>query len=209
MVIDPTSPTRDINRRIMLNLHQDGLLDMLAGFIIIIFGLIPVLDGTGMGAVARQVIILGLFFLGVMAIIWLKRRITFPRAGMVEMAHERKRKISLILLIVNVIIFLVFASAYAFDLSIFEIFGPYQLSVLLGLVFLIVFTVSAALIHAIRFYGYGLVTFISFILFEHLFLKDLVAHHGIPAAAMLSGGLFILTGVVLLAKFLKKYRTDS
>ena len=61
MVIDPTSPTRDINRRIMLNLHQDGLLDILAGLIIITFGFIPILDESGMGAGLRQIIFLSFF----------------------------------------------------------------------------------------------------------------------------------------------------
>lgn len=209
MVIDPTSPTRDINRRIMLSLHQDGLLDILAGLIIITFGLIPILDATGMGAGARQIIFLALFFLEVLFIIWLKRRITFPRAGIVELARERKRRISLILLLVNVIIFLVFAGAYAFDLEIFEIFGPYRLSVLLGLVFLILFTVLAALIKALRFYGYGVLAFISFILSEHLFLKGFLTHHGIPAAAIICGGIMILTGGAYLFSFLKKYSIRS
>jgi hypothetical protein len=46
MVIDPTSPTKDINRRLLLTLHQDGLLDVLAGLIVATFGMIPILDET-------------------------------------------------------------------------------------------------------------------------------------------------------------------
>ena len=30
MVIDPTTPTRDINRRLLLTIHQDGLFDIMA-----------------------------------------------------------------------------------------------------------------------------------------------------------------------------------
>ncbi len=54
MVIDPTSPTRDINRRLLLSLHQDGLLDILAGLIVATFGLIPILDETGMNTGIRR-----------------------------------------------------------------------------------------------------------------------------------------------------------
>ncbi|MCK4749645.1 MAG: hypothetical protein KAT15_21470 [Bacteroidales bacterium] len=94
MIKDPISPTRDINHRLLLSLHQDGLFDILAGLIVITF-------------------------------------------------------------------------------------------------------------------GYGILVFICFVLFEHLFLKGMAVHHGIPAAAMISGGFIILSGAYLLITFLRRYRIDK
>ena len=58
MVIDPTSPTRNISKRLLLSLHQDGLFDVLAGLIVVTFAFIPILDETSMNPGVRQVIIL-------------------------------------------------------------------------------------------------------------------------------------------------------
>ncbi len=55
MGIDSTSPTREINKRLLLTLHQDGLLDVLAGLIVITFGFIPILDETSMSPVTKQI----------------------------------------------------------------------------------------------------------------------------------------------------------
>ncbi|MCK4746471.1 MAG: hypothetical protein KAT15_05525, partial [Bacteroidales bacterium] len=205
---DPTSPTRDINRRLLLSLHQDGLLDVLAGLIVVTFGLIPILDESGLNAGLRQVIFLTFYFVEVFGVIWLKRRITLPRTGLVELSRKTTSRPSLVMLIVNVIIFLVFAGSYAFNIPIWDLFGSYQLSIPLGLIFLIMFTVSGALLKAPRFYIYGILVMITFVLFEHLYVKGIVVHHGIPPAGFISGGLIALSGLIHLRKFLIKYRIE-
>ena len=49
---------------------------------------------------------------------------------------------------------------------------------------------------------------VSFIGFEHLFLMEVVAHHGIPWAGFVSGGIILLSGGVKLSAFIKRYRVD-
>jgi hypothetical protein len=208
MVIDPTSPTREINRRLLMTLHQDGLLDVLAGLIVLTFGLIPILDESGLNPGARQVLFLSFYFLEVFVIIWLKRRIILPRSGMVQLSKKTTSRLSLVMLLVNVAIFLVMAGSYAFEIPIWELFGSYQLSVPLGLLFMLLLTVTGALLKASRFYFYGILVMVSFIVFEHLFLKGYVAHHGIPPAGFISGGLIVLSGLVHLRKFLLNYKID-
>lgn len=208
MAIDPTSPTRDMNRKLMLSIHQDGLLDVLAGLIVVTFGLIPILDNSGLNPGIRQVVFLSFYFFEVFAVIWLKRRITLPRTGLVLLLKKKQTKLSLILLLVNVLLFVILAGSYAFQIPIWEVFGSYQLSVPLGLIFLIMFTVSGALLKAPRFYLYGILVMVTFVLFEHLYNLGVVKEHGIPAAGFISGGLIVGSGLLILVGFIRKYKID-
>ena len=173
------------------------------------FGLIPLLDGTGLNPGVRQAIILSLYFAGVFLVIKLKRRVTHPRSGYVELSKKTTSRLSLILLIINVVIFLIFAGAYIFNIPLWDIFGSYRLSIPLGLIFLIMFAVSGGLIKSYRFHLYGVLVFISFVLFEHLFLNGHVADHGIPLAAFFSGGIIILSGFLHFIFFVKKYQLET
>lgn len=209
MVFDPTSPTKHINRRLLLALHQDGLLDILAGLIVITFCIIPLLDESGMGAGLRQVIFLSLYGIELGIVLMLKRRITFPRAGLVHITRSRRRKISLILLILNLGLFSFFVANYIFDFSFAELLGPYQLSILLGLAFMLLLSVSGIMIRAPRFLLFGILVFLSFVGSEYLFLGGKTPHHGIPLAGFVSGGVMVLTGLFLLMSFIRKYKPDN
>jgi hypothetical protein len=208
MIIDPTSPTKEINRRLLLTLHQDGLLDILAGLIVTTFGLIPILDEAGLNPALRQIIILLFYGLSILIFLLLKRLFTLPRSGYVKLSRSTTTRISVILLIVNALIFICFAGTYVFKIPVREYFGLYQISIPLGLVFLVMFTISGALLKAARFYLFGLFVMLSFVFGEHFFIMGYIPHHGIPSAAFISGGGIVLTGVIYLIRFLKRYNAD-
>ena len=203
-----SSPSREINKRLLMSIHQDGFYDILAGAIVIIFGLIPILDATGLTPGVRQIILLSFYGISIFAILWLKRMVTLPRTGFVQLSKKTTSRMSVIMLIVNIVIFLVFAGVYVFDFPLWTHFGSYQLSVPLGLIFLILLSITGGLFKAPRFYLYGILVLVSFIGFEHLFLKGWVAHHGIPMAAFVSGGIILLSGGVNLCAFIKRYSAD-
>lgn len=206
--MDTTSPTREIQKRLLLTLHQDGLLDILAGSIVANFGLVPILDETGMNPGIRQVIILSIYAAAVVAVLILKRTVTQPRSGYVRLARRTTARISVILLIVNIIIFLVFALAYFLDLAVWEQLGNYQLSVPLGLIFLTMCTFAGALLKAPRFHLYGLMVMASFVGGEHLYSRSLLAHHGLPHAAFVSGGIMVVAGSIMFIKFIRGYSAE-
>ena len=203
-----TAPSREINRRLMLSIHQDGLLDVLAGLIIATFGIIPLLDDTGMNPGVRQVIFLSCYLLEVVSIMWLKRVVTLPRTGLVNLSRRTTSRISLILLGINLVIFLFFLGSYLFDWPLKERFGSFQLSIPLGLIWLILLSSVGALLRAMRFSLYGVVVLVILILGEFLWSKGILQNHGIPLASFLSGGCIALSGSILLARFLRKYRID-
>ena len=208
MVTNSNSPTRDINRRLLLTLHQDGLLDILAGLIVSTFGFVPILDETGMNPGVRQILILSFYGASVIGVLWLKRRITLPRSGYVKLTSRFSSRLSLIILIANVLIFILFAGAYIFDLQLWEYFGAHRMSVPLGLIFLVMLTVSGGLLRAPRFYLYGILVFCTYLLFEHLFLRGMAGNHGLPLAAFLSGGVMILSGVIILCRYMNRYSAE-
>lgn len=202
------APSKEINKRLLLSIHQDGFFDILGGLIIINFGFVPLLDATGMNPGARQTILLSFYGLSVILVLWLKRRITVPRSGYVKLSKKTTSRLSISMLIVNLILFVVFAGVYFLDLPLWAYFGSYQLSVPLGLIFLVIFSFSGGLLKAVRFYLYGVLVLFFFIGAEHLYLKGQVADHGIPLAAFVSGGIIFLTGCIYLWNFLRKYKAE-
>jgi hypothetical protein len=113
------------------------------------------------------------------------------------------------MLVVNLLIFILFLTLYLLDLQAGKLFGSFQLSVPLGLVFMIMFTMTGALLKAGRFYLYGFLVLGSFIFWEYLFTRGLAVHHGLPGGAFSSGGIIVMTGAIYLYRFVKTYRIDN
>jgi hypothetical protein len=65
-----------------------------------------------------------------------------------------------------------------------------------------------AILKAVRFHLYGILELAIFVMAEHLFNLGLLEHHGIPAASFLAGGMLVLSGLLILFRFLKKYPLD-
>jgi hypothetical protein len=145
----------------------------------------------------------------VASIVWLKRLVTLPRTGMVTLSRRTTSRLSMILLVVNVVIFLFFLGSYLFDWPLKNGLGSYQLSVPLGLTWLILLSSMGALLRAIRFFLYGVAVLVILVLGEYLFNQGVMGNHGIPPASFLSGGLIILSGCVSLVRFLRKYRIEQ
>lgn len=203
------APSKEISRRLLLTIHQDGLLDVLAGLIIATFGIIPLLDETGMNPGVRQVIFLLCYMVEVGSIVWLKRLVTLPRTGMVTLSRRTTSRISIILLGINLVIFLFFLGSYLFAWPMKNQLGSYQLSVPLGLIWLILLSSMGALLKAKRFFLYGVVVLVILIVGEYLFTRGVIGNHGIPHASFLSGGLIVLSGFISLIRFLRKYRLEQ
>lgn len=209
MAIDPTLPGRSINRNLQLFLQQDGLFDILAGLIIITFGVIPLLDESGMGVGLRQIIFLVFYGIEVSLFLWLKRRISLPRSGQAVPPGRKRRRLSLILLLLNVAILIFLLANYGFDLIITNLLGQYQLSIMLGMIFLLVLSIVGAMLKAPRYFGYSILVFACFVGSEYLFYNGLSMHHGIPLAAAVSGGIIICVGLLYLLRFIKTYNSES
>ncbi len=204
-----TSPSREINQRLMLTIHQDGLLDILAGLIIATFGTIPLLDASGINPGVRQVIFLSCYLVEVVALLWLKRTVTLPRTGQVTLSRRTTTRLSVTMLIINGLIFLFFAGTYLFKLPVRHVLGSFQLSISLGMIFFILFSAAGWMLRATRFFFYAALVLAAFILAEYLAIHGNLKDHGIPLASFFSGGVIVCTGVVQLVHFMNTYKIDN
>ena len=76
---------KEIERKAYMSYHQDGLIDVFAGFLILSFGLWLILDMTWMGWI--------LWFVAVSAYAVAKRVVTIPRIGLVKFVpHARMHR---------------------------------------------------------------------------------------------------------------------
>jgi hypothetical protein len=201
-------PSREIRQRLMLTIHQDGLLDILAGLIIATFGTIPLIDRTGMNPGVRSVIFLTTYLVEVLVIMWLKQRITMPRTGVVQLSRKTASPLARTLLVINILLFLLFAGSYFFKFSLWELFGSFQLSVPLGLAFMVPLTAAGILLRAYRFSLYGLLVLGIYMTGEYLYHQGVLGEFGIPVSSFISAGIIITTGVLCLRRFLRTYRVE-
>jgi hypothetical protein len=186
---------QDIERRTYLSFFQDGIADLTASLVILLFGL-----GMTTGSST-----LFTFAWMPMLLFWpLKRRISYPRIGYVRFAPERQRKISVGLGL------MVLAGVFSLMLGIFVLAGvennmfnlggsmrEYSL-LILALLLAAGFTLIAILFEVWRFIMHGVVVFAGF-LTGYLF--DIPP--GTPVA--IAGGMITLIGLGLLVRFLARY----
>lgn len=200
------SVSQHIRKRLMLNFHRDGLIDILGGMIVVTFGTVPLLDETGMHPGIRQMLLFAMFGAEAGLFLLLKRVITQPRAGRIRLLKQQARRIWVSLLVLNLFLLVFVLAGSLTSLPILGFAAEYQLSVSLGLIFLGMFTMVAAILRVNRFYLYGILVITSFMWMEHLFFRGALSHHGIPAACLITGATMSATGGILLARFIWNHR---
>ena len=67
------------------------------------------------------------------------------------------------------------------------------------------FSLTSYLLDFPRLFVYGTLVGVSFPIGEILYTVYRIPHHGYPVVFSISGGIMIITGIVLLGKFLKQY----
>ena len=188
---------RDIERRAYLSYHEDGLLDIMIGFGIIVSGLfvyaeMPWLIGS---------------FIPVFTPIYIqyKKRVTVPRLGQVEFSEQRKMKqkrTMFSLVVFNIILFI--GGLYAWFAM--DIGGRPQWLIDLLSNYMIIFGAFGALISSVvgffsdlkRFHIYGLINLAVFTV-----ANNYTDH---PAYGLVTIGIILaLNGFKLLLTFTRKY----
>ena len=188
---------RDIERRAFLSYHEDGLLDVMIGFGIIL---------SGLWMYAEMPWLIGAF-VPVFTPIYIqsKKKITVPRLGQVEFSERRKgkmKKTMLALVIFNVILFI--AGLYAWFAM--DIGGRPQWLIDLLSNYMIIFGIFGGIISVVvgflsdlkRFHLYGIINLIIFTI-----ANNYTDHPAFGLCAM--GLVVVINGFVLLKSFMRKY----
>lgn len=186
------SDLNETERRLYLSYFEDGVLDVVAGLPVLMFGL-------GMLWDASMLFILA--FLPLVFFLPLKQAITLPRIGYVKFRQARRRRISrnmVVLLIAGTLSFLLGILAFwgfegqVFDLR--EFMLEYGLLVF-GAIMAGAFVLVSLLFEIRRFIGYAALVFGGWLTTYLVAVEE-----GIPVAA--AGGLISLIGLVILFRFL-------
>lgn len=186
---------KEIERQVYLSYTEDGLVDIAIGAVIMVWGLMLLGEPSGL------IGLLGIFGLG----IWYlgKRFITIPRIGTFQPGPKIERRLT------NLAIFLVVLGLIAFlGILVSRTMGSVFVSDhplgILGLVIAAGVALLAYLLNAARIYFYALILFIAFaggeILVGTTNRLDIFA-----ASVIVGGGLILISGLIVLLRFMRKY----
>jgi hypothetical protein len=138
----------------------------------------------------------------VYAVLWLvKQRLLVPRIGVVRLGSFRQarlRKLSVVLLIVNVVA-AVLGTFFAFR---YDAIGGLAPVIVLSVILLVGFSLAAYSLNIPRFFLYGLLLAVAPYIGEWLWRRGHASHHGYPivfgigAAAIATVGLIKLIAVI-------------
>jgi hypothetical protein len=193
---------RGVERRAFRKTFDDGLWDMLlACFVlacILALYLSPILGDFWSSTV--QVPVWGVAYLAMRLI---RKHVVTPRMGAVQFGPARKgrlAKLGATLLVVNVLALVLGVVA---ALSFGRVPGQ-VISIVLGMMLLLGFSVAAYFLDLSRLYVYGLLMALAVPVGEWLWMQGLVSHHGIPIAFGATAGVMLATGLILFARLMRE-----
>jgi hypothetical protein len=180
--------------------QADGLWDVFIGCFLLIFALAPLLSAT-LGDFWSSVIFLPFWGLVYLSICRVRKQFIIPRLGTVNFGKPRQKKLHwLNLSLVSLNSLLLLVGIFVF-LTNPRLPGG-GLAGLLGLGFLVGFSMAGWLSDFPRLYVYGLLLFLAPLMGEWMSVNHGVAHHGFPIVFGLLSGLMILIGLALFVRVL-------
>lgn len=198
----PEVNLKKIEKMAYMSFHEDGIIDMFIGFYAILFGIIFYVE-PGM-----YFFFLGFVIVGPPAYIWLKNRITVPRIGLVRFKSERTARIEKLRQIITAIVVLavivtnaiwILSAMKALPGPVSDFLDRYYM-VYFGVILSAILIIGAYLADLKRFYAYGIVVIATFVCLHFL---DVSGKLG--AAMTIAGIIILLSGTLLLIKFMIKY----
>jgi len=183
-----------IERKAYTSYHQDGLIDVFAGFLILSFGLWLILDMAWMGWI--------LWFVAVSAYAAAKRVFTIPRIGFVKFAPQRVKSLQTIAVIgfsLSALLGVVaFMQVEGGSTPLWLLFAIEYYMLVIGLLGAASFCVVGYTFRIRRMYAYALLTLIMFAAGHFLYYP---LHYYV----ILLGTLILLFGLALLIRFIRRY----
>ncbi|MBN1535589.1 MAG: hypothetical protein JW908_02570 [Anaerolineales bacterium] len=191
---------KEAERQVFSSAMQDGLWDILIGCFISEFAIAPLLSQR-LGDFWSSAVFLPFWCLVYLAIFWIRKNIIKPRLGEVtfgKMRRMRLVKLSITLLIVNLIAFLL---GIIFYIKFVDIQQHAPLAIL-GIILLVILSFLAYILDFYRFYVYALLAGFSPIIGEWLYINYGASHHGFPITFGITTGIIIVTGAIIFFRLL-------
>jgi hypothetical protein len=186
---------KEIERQVYLSYSEDGLIDIAIGVVITAWGLMLTQEPTGLIGLIG-LLGMGIWYLG-------KRSITIPRIGVIEPSAKIERKLTNLAVFMFILGLIVLAGILLSRAAGSSLLSDYSLSIV-GLVLAAGIALLGYLLDAARMYIYALILFASFAAGEIL-AKSITAFDAFALSVVIGGGLILLSGIVVLVRFLRKY----
>ena len=190
---------KDLEQKVFRSYFKDGLWDIYGALILLGFSLSIVTDWDYLMLVFAVVAVVLLVF---------RRRIVVPRLGQVKFLSERQTKTKRSILIAMVtltftmllgVVFFVLFSTNSMPRWLDIWMGDYFFTAF-GSVLAILVAAAAYVVGVWRYYIYAALTFVAYVIANTLRPNDM---EGIPI--LIAGGIILISGVVILVRFLRKY----
>lgn len=181
---------RALEKRVYMSFHEDGIIDIFVGLLLILDGWLMLSGNPAFVGVAAAMIFL---------IMPVKKLITLPRMGLVKFSHARNKhltRIMLLLLALGVLMFLLVA--LLISSGIFSQGGREHIDLVFGLMFALPAGVGVVLTGQKRYLLYVAGSPV-------LFLLGYLLIWPFPVILILIGALVMVSGGITLLQFLKKY----
>ena len=185
-------------------IHEDGIIDLALGIMFGTFALIPLFNDIIHDDFWSSTILIPAYILVFLIYRLGKRYITIPRIGLIKFSPQRKRKLSIILAVTALLLFIVFIAGIFAFFNFAKLSGAYHLFVF-SAVFLIGFGLASYVLALPRFMIYALVAAAAGPIGEILWVNYRTPHHGIPLMFGLTALIMFGFGIVLMLRFLAKY----
>ncbi|HSF81476.1 MAG TPA: hypothetical protein VLA49_09595 [Anaerolineales bacterium] len=192
---------KEAERKVFTSTYNDGMWDIFLGAFFLMFAIAPLLSNR-LGDFWSSVIFLPFWGLVYLVILLVRRYVVRPRTGIVIFGQRRiarLMKFNLVMLGINTVA-MVLGLAVALSFTNLPSQAP---TMILGLIFLIGFSLAAYFLDFSRFYLYGLLTGTAPLVGEWLYRNLGATHHGFPVTFGFVAGLMVLSGLVIFVRFLR------
>ena len=198
-----------LEQRTFLTVTDDGLWDVLIAAVFTNLAIGP-LPSEDLGDFWSSALLAPVWLAMYLVIRVMRRRIVNPRVGTVRFGTDRRkrlRKLSIVMLIVNVLAALLRAVAAIgvqtnwLDLGDGRIGYPPGL----GIVVLVGFSGAAFMTGIARYFSYGLMLSVGPLIGEWLWRNDLATHHGYPIVFGTAAAIVLVTGIARFMAVLRRH----
>jgi hypothetical protein len=191
---------RDAERKAFRTTYNDGLVDIFLGCFLLIFVIAPYLSAS-LGDLWSSAVFLPFWALVYLAIRLIRRYVVTPRIGTARFGQARRARLArftVVMLAINAVaLVLGFVAALSFG----RVPGQ-MISIAVGMVLLMGFSIAAYSLDFNRLYIYALLVGLSPLVGEWLWARGYATHHGFPITFGISAGAMIVVGLAVFVRLL-------
>ena len=196
---------KEIEKKAFRSTFQDGIFDILIGVILSQFAIAPLFTDLGLGDFWSSFVFLPVFITFILLFRVAKKKITVPRIGLMKIGSERKTKMKKLNLFFFILVIFGIIAGFSFWMFWQKDAVKWIAPCVLILLMLSSFSMAGYYLNITRLFIYGIIISVLVPIGEIQFWRGIVSHHGYPLVFGISCSTMIITGIVLLLRFVRKY----